>query len=307
MYTLCGFDAGFSFMSAHLLVSVYYLFMKKALSLSIVIPVYNEQNHLKACLDSVAAQTIAPDEVIVVDNNSTDKTVEIAKSYSFVTVISEKKQGVLHVRNRGFDAVKNDIIARIDADNLLVKTWVKRVKELFADGDVSAVTGPMYFYDMPLQEDNYFAEHIIKSGLYKYDKNFPFLAGNNMAIRKDAWQGVKQETCHIKTIHEDIDLAIHLHNRGRKIVYDAGLRAGTSARRFDDSPVKFQRYITMMTRTFRHHKMNPVGAHVAVIAYSLGYLSFWPLRRSYDPITGKRTIRQFIRGHNPRKNPMSPS
>ncbi len=279
--------------------------MKKALTLSIVIPVFNEEVHLKACLDSIAAQTIAPDEVIVVDNNSTDSTVEIAKNYPFVIVISEKKQGVLHVRNRGFDAVKNDIIARIDADNVLVSTWVRRVKELFSEDDVSAVTGPMYFYDMPLKEDNYLAEHIIKSGLYKFDKNFPFLAGNNMAIRNKVWAEVKGKTCKIKTIHEDIDLAIHLHLQDKKIVYDSRLRAGTSARRFDDSPVKFQRYITMMTRTFRHHNMNPVGAHVAVIAYSIGYISFWPIRRSYNPSTGKRTIGQLIRGHSSRKNPMS--
>lgn len=275
------------------------------LTLSIVIPAYNEEHHLKACLDSIAKQTVAPDEVLVVDNNSTDKTVEIAKRYPFVKVIKEKKQGVLYVRNRGFDTVKHPIIARIDADNLLDKSWVKRVKELFADDSVAAVTGPMYFYDMPLQEDNYFAEHIFKASLYKLDKHFPFLAGNNMAIRSSAWKAVKNQTCSIKTIHEDIDLAIHLHLLGMKIVYDSKLRAGTSSRRFDDNPLKFQKYITMMTRTFKHHDLNPVGAHIAVAAYSLGYISLWPLRRSYDPLTGKRSIRQLVRGHAPRKNPMA--
>lgn len=275
------------------------------LTLSIVIPAYNEEHHLKACLDSIAVQTEVPDEVLVVDNNSTDRTVEIAKSYPFVTVLSEKKQGVLAVRNKGFNSAKCDIIARIDADNQMEENWVARIKELLVDDSAAAVTGPMYFYDMPLQEDNYFAEHIFKKSLYKFDKNFPFLLGGNMAIRREDWEAVKPEVCSLKTIHEDMDLAIHLHHQGKKLLYDASIRVGGSARRFDDNPIKFQRYISMMTKTFKHHHMNPVGAHVAVLAYSLGYVSLWPLRRSYDPATGKRSIKQLIRGHSPRKNPMA--
>ena len=278
--------------------------IKKALTLSIVIPVYNEEHHLAACLDAIAAQSIMPDEVIVVDNNSTDKTVEVAKKYPFVRVIQEPNQGIVNARNAGFNAAKTDIIGRVDADNIVAKTWVQHVLELFKDDLVAAVTGPMYFYDMPLQEDNIFAEHMIKKSLYKLDKRFPFLAGNNMAIRSSAWHAVKENTCHARDIHEDIDLAIHLHEKKFKIVYDAGIKSGTSARRFDDPPAKFLKYIKMMTNTFKHHDLNPVGAHVAEMAYSLGYVSFWPLRRSYDPETGKRSIRQLFRGHKPRKNPM---
>ena len=276
-------------------------------SLSLIIPAYNEEHHLKQCLDAVAAQSVMPDEVLLIDNNSTDATAEIAAGYPFVTIIPEPKQGVIHARDTGFNAAKSDIIGRIDADNLMVPSWVAHVLELFKDDSISAVTGPMYFYDMPLQEDNYFAEHLFKKSLFKYDKRFPFLAGNNMAIRASAWHEIKEETCQVKTIHEDIDLAIHLHNRGHKLLYDAAIRSGTSARRFDDPPMKFKNYITMMTRTFKHHHLNPVGAHVAVAAYSLGYVSLWPLRRSYDPKTGKRSLKQLVRGHNPRKNPMHDS
>jgi glycosyltransferase involved in cell wall biosynthesis len=278
--------------------------MNKALTLSLIIPAYNEEHHLKDCLDSIAAQTVMPDEVLVIDNNSTDRTVTIASSYPFVKVIHEPKQGVIHVRNTGFDTAAGEIIGRIDADTLLSPAWVERIKELFGDDELAAVTGPMYFYDMPLQEDNAFAEHFFKGSLYKYDKNFPFLAGNNMAIRKSAWNIVKEHTCSKKTIHEDIDLAIHLSRGGHKILYDAELRAGTSARRYDDPPIKFVNYMKMMTKTFKHHQMNPVGAHIAEAAYSLGYVSLWPLRRSYNPKTKKRSLKQLIKGNKPRKNPM---
>lgn len=275
------------------------------LTLSLVIPAFNEEHHLKDCLDSIAKQTVMPNEVLVIDNNSTDNTVKIAESYPFVTVLHEEQQGVINVRNKGFNTAKGDIIGRTDADNLLKENWVERVLELFSDETIAAATGPMFFYDMPLKEDNTFAEHLFKGSLYKYDKNFPFLAGNNMAIRKSAWDTVKEHTCRNNTIHEDIDLAIHLSRGGHNIVYDADVIAGTSARRYDDPPLKFLNYMKMMTRTFKHHQMNPVGAHIAEAAYSLGYVSLWPLRRSYNPKTKKRSLKHLIRGNNPRKNPMS--
>ncbi len=112
------------------------------LSLTIVIPVFNEEHHIKACLESIACQTIAPTEVIVVDNNCTDRTIEIAEKFNFVRVVSEKQQGRGYARTTGFNAVKTDIIGRIDADSRLDSTWVEEVISVFeAREDVTGVTG----------------------------------------------------------------------------------------------------------------------------------------------------------------------
>src|SRR5260221_7568754 len=93
------------------------------LRISIIIPAYNEEGHLPACLDAIAAQTLKPDEVIVVDNNSTDKTVEIAKKYPFVKLLNEKRQGLRYTRNTGLDAATGDVIGRIDTDSILSPKW----------------------------------------------------------------------------------------------------------------------------------------------------------------------------------------
>src|SRR6056297_224747 len=103
------------------------------LSLTLVIPVYNEEHHIKACLESVAAQSRMLDQVIVVDNNCTDKTIEIAESFDFVTVIMEAQQGRGHARTAGFNAAKSDIIGRIDADSRLHVEWAERVMKSFED------------------------------------------------------------------------------------------------------------------------------------------------------------------------------
>lgn len=277
---------------------------KKALKLSIVIPVYNDQDHLQECLESIANQTKKPDEVIIVDNNCTDESMKIAKKFKFVRIVKEKKQSVLYARTAGLNAAKSDVIGRIDADTLIDKDWSKNVLAIFKDKGVMAATGPMYFHDMPLSPGNVAVDHLFKGPLYKYDKKFPFLAGCNMAIRKSAWDIIKNELCDDKTIHEDLDIAIHLYQRNLKIAYDRRMLAGMSSRRYDDKPKQIKRYMNMTANAFDKHNMRPIGVHVSSFGYSLGYVLLWPLRRSYNPKTGRRSLKQFMQGNVPRKNPM---
>ena len=76
----------------------------KTADLSLVIPCYNEQRRIKACLESVARQTVRPSEVLLVDNNSTDGTLRLARQFDFVTILKQPRQGVVFARNAGFDA-----------------------------------------------------------------------------------------------------------------------------------------------------------------------------------------------------------
>src|SRR5688500_17107775 len=99
------------------------MIVNKKLRASVVIPVYNEADSLDLCLSAIAAQTTQPFEVIVVDNNSTDTTAEIAASYPFVRLVYESRQGVVHARNTGFNLAQGDIIARIDADTVIESGW----------------------------------------------------------------------------------------------------------------------------------------------------------------------------------------
>lgn len=100
------------------------------MKVSVVIPAYNEEKFIKKALKSVTNQLVDADEIIVVNNNSSDKTVEITRSFS-VRIIDEKKQGMISARNTGFDNAKYDIIARIDADVQVPPDWIQRIKRNF--------------------------------------------------------------------------------------------------------------------------------------------------------------------------------
>ena len=193
--------------------------LNKTLTLTIVIPAYNEQSYLTACLDSIAEQTIMPDEVLVVNNNSTDKTVEIAGEYKFVKIINETEQGVFFASRTGFNQATSDIIGRIDADTVLPGDWIERVLPYFKDSETAAVTGPVNYYDMPLPASNHWFDHAMRQFTYRWTQATPFLYGSNYAIRRRDWRMVDKELCLQPDIHEDVDLAIHLTSRHRSIVY----------------------------------------------------------------------------------------
>jgi glycosyltransferase involved in cell wall biosynthesis len=274
--------------------------MAKTLTVSVIIPVYNEERTLADCLRSIQAQTVQPLEVIVVNNNSTDKTVEVARSFKDVKIINEPKQGVLSARATGFTAARGDIIGRIDADTWLEPDWAEKLQQIMNDSTIDAVTGSSHWYDMPLSPGNYRVEHFFKNYLFRHQKNFPFLFGTNMAIRRSAWHDIKDELCVQDYIFEDADIAIHLFQKKRKIVYDKHLRVGMSARRGADKPRDFLRYIRLQGVTYRQHGIRTLGSSVAVFGYLTGYVLVRPLVLSYDSDTGKYSLKKLF--FNPNKS-----
>ena len=89
-------------------------------AISVVIPTYNRANTIKYCLDSVLAQTYGPLEVIIVDDCSTDDTVQVVKNYldpRVRCIVLEKNSGAQAARNCGIQEAKGDWIAFQDSDD----------------------------------------------------------------------------------------------------------------------------------------------------------------------------------------------
>jgi cellulose synthase/poly-beta-1,6-N-acetylglucosamine synthase-like glycosyltransferase len=211
-------------------------------TISIVIPVYNEAEHLEACLEAIACLRPFPLEVIVVDNNSTDESAELASRFSFVTLLHESRQGVVHARNQGFNAACGDIIGRIDADTVLPPDWVNQVRQILADDNVSAVSGSAHYYDFGLSKIADTVDSYCRLRLANSLKDNNYLWGANMAIRRSAWLKVSSQLCNKALIHEDFDLAIHLQKLGLTVKYDQNLTANVSSRRIDSSFMDYIRY-----------------------------------------------------------------
>lgn len=95
-------------------------------SISVVVPVHNGERYLAAAIESVLAQSVEVEEILVADDGSTDASVAVARRYPRVTVLPGPHAGISPTTNRGVDAARGDLLAFIDADDL----WTPRKLEI---------------------------------------------------------------------------------------------------------------------------------------------------------------------------------
>ena len=98
------------------------------MQLAFVIPAYNEQALIGKCVESVLAEIKRSGrtdvDVVVVNNNSTDRTAEVAARYAGVRVVDEKQKGLVSARDGGFKATTAELVANIDADTMVPPGWL---------------------------------------------------------------------------------------------------------------------------------------------------------------------------------------
>lgn len=257
------------------------------MKISIVIPVYNEALQLRACLQAIARQTIDPYEVIVVDNNSDDASAEIAKSFDFVRLMSETKQGVVYARTLGFNTATGDVFARIDADTVVADNWLESLVEIFADQSVDAVSGTAAYYGVAGAGFFNSLDLFFRRRLSWQLGDRVFLWGANMAIRRHAWLKSRDHVCAELDIHEDFDLAIHLQEVGGVVAFDERLKAAVSSRRIDMNFRSFMHYVWVSPATYAKHNIRQRRHMYTIVALcAVGYLPARMLYRGYDAEIG---------------------
>ena len=101
-------------------------------TIAAIVCAYNEARSLPACLFSLLAQTRPPDEIIVIDNASTDDTAAVARAVPGVRVISEPAKGLVVARETARRHARSGILAYTDADCRAPLQWIERVERRFA-------------------------------------------------------------------------------------------------------------------------------------------------------------------------------
>lgn len=102
------------------------------MKVSVIICTYNYAHFLPQCLDSVFAQTRPPDEIIVVDDGSTDETPEVVSRYEGVCYLRQEHAGKAVAFNTGFEVAKGDIICHLDADDWWFSNKIERLIYAFS-------------------------------------------------------------------------------------------------------------------------------------------------------------------------------
>lgn len=237
---------------------------------SVVIPARNDAEMLARCLAALAAQTRAPDEIVVVDNGSTDDTRAVADAGG-ARVVFEPIAGIPRASSAGFDAARGDLIARIDADTVCPPGWIAAVLDRFENEPaLSVVSGSAEFYDAgPI------TRRLGKSwwvgGLYwsmTIYLGHPPIFGSNFAMRREVWDEIGGEVHREATdMHDDLDLSLHM-KPWMTVRYDPDLLVGISARPFATWS-GFTRRLSWIIPTLRAHwpEDSPWGRRAAQRRY----------------------------------------
>lgn len=199
---------------------------------SVVIPARDDAELLDRCLRALARQTVAPAEIIVVDNGSTDATAAVAAAHG-ASVLAEPTVGIWAAAATGYDAARAPIIARLDADSVPRPDWVESITDALARRpQVAAVTGWGVFEDLPRFLGVPTAA--VYLGAY-YALGYAATArsplwGSNMALRRSVWWDVRERVHRTeREVHDDMDLALALGPH-RIVAAEPRLVVGVSAR-----------------------------------------------------------------------------
>lgn len=223
-------------------------------TISLIIPAYNEESYLPACLDAimrnVAGQAM---EIIVVDNNSTDRTKAVIEGYPAVTYVFEPRKGITRARQAGFMASRGEIVAYVDADTHPPAGWIEQIWAEFGKRpNLACLSGPYSFYDLSG------LRNMISTGWFVaarplYEITGAMMVGGNFAIRRDVLEKMGGFDASIEFYGEDVDIAKRAKRHG-KVLFSPRFVMPTSARRMKKegfariAGIYFANYFSVMFR-----------------------------------------------------------
>ena len=181
---------------------------------SIYIPVYNGEKTIKEVIDSVKSQSFSFDEVIVINDCSTDNTEEILKTFPEIKIINNKNnKGLSYCRNIAINETQNEIIAAIDADVVLNEYWLENIIKNLKD-DTVMCGGNLSEKYINNNYNNWRSVNYMQNWGNEDTINPSFLYGCNTIQLKNIWKKVGGYDEKLKSNGEDIDYCRRIKNLG---------------------------------------------------------------------------------------------
>jgi glycosyltransferase involved in cell wall biosynthesis len=205
------------------------------MTISIIIPAYNEEKYIGACLERIIKY--APEnlkEIIVVNNASMDKTAEVAAAFHQVRVVNEPAKGLTKARQRGFVESTGDILAFVDADSLVPENWFTIINQEFTNSPKPVfLSGPYIYLNTPAWQKwcvKWLYWNFLARVIYFFTGYMA--TGGNMIMSKNALREIGGFDTNIAFYGEDTDIVRRMRKAG-KTKFNFNLVMLTSARRFE--------------------------------------------------------------------------
>jgi glycosyltransferase involved in cell wall biosynthesis len=209
--------------------------------ITVIIPTFNEEHYIGRCLESLAIQNSPPEEIVVVDNGSTDQTVEAVRHFSAdhpslnIKLVYEAEKGCDKARETGWRAAAGDVIIHVDADEIMPELWLDKVRGILLNHpELGAFGGTVRFEHPPLSI-------LLLQGLFnllyprivQWTKGFPYLCGGMTICKREVLERMNGYADKPDNELEDYYLSEQAHKLGYQTRYFPTIYAYHSLRRYE--------------------------------------------------------------------------
>ncbi|WP_298535002.1 glycosyltransferase family 2 protein [uncultured Algibacter sp.] len=166
---------------------------------SVIIPLYNKENYIETTINSILKQSFKSFEIIIINDGSTDKSLEIAEitlaDFSNYSIVSQKNKGLSAARNRGISSAKGKLIALIDADDKWHNLFLETIYNLYLSFPNASFYGTDYLekysinnvletkknISFQLKNKNFLIEDFFTANMFQ-----PIICQSSMAFKRKA-------------------------------------------------------------------------------------------------------------------------
>lgn len=179
---------------------------------SVIIPVYNGEKWLREAIESVLSQTEKAGQIVIVNDGSTDKSLEIALEYP-ITVINQVNKGLASARNTGIMNIVDDVMVLfLDADDILLPKCIEKIQKIVDETHADIIAPSFKEFGLSEREVILMPNPTLEN--FKTANRIGYCA----AIKRSVLLEVGGYNPKMKWGAEDYDLWFDLLKRGKKIV-----------------------------------------------------------------------------------------
>ena len=289
------------------------------IDISVIVPFFNSEKYIEDCAKALLAQSYpsARYEIIMVDNNSTDRSAQLVGKYPQIQLLAEQKQGSYAARNHGIAAAKGTIIAFTDADCVPFPGWLQEIMTAMRSPEVGLVQGGR-LYGADSLALSMLAAYEAERATYTFSGESSGLYygyTNNMAVRRglldrcgpflEVMRGadsifvnrvIADYSCKIARYVPEASIR-HLELTSvwsylrKRVIHGRSLQQNYSRRKSTHRPLGITERFMIIRRTVQRQKYSPLQSFCLVLMVLLGMLCFSSGRLSIrlrDAVLGPR-------------------
>lgn len=189
------------------------------MKIGLYIPCYNAERHIRNVLEGVFSQNLTPDEVVIIDDCSTDNTIEVIRPYPVRLIRHKQNLGLAACRNAAIRDMEQDFIASLDSDCVPENAWLNRLISRMGSSEIAGAGGKLKERYTDTVCDLWRSVHM-KQHWDDIKEEPPFLFGSNTVFRREALLKAGLYNEDFGNNYEDVDICSRLKKKGYGLIYE---------------------------------------------------------------------------------------